>query len=109
MAVSKIKKENIKKAKRKYLKVRKGFVKKMKELNETLVCEFCGIHCQEQHYFKDDYLTVDHIIPIAKDFTKSCDYNNFAIACQKCNQLKGNKLTSLTRNKNNYPNQSLNL
>lgn len=93
------------KAKRRYLKARKGFLFKMRKINESFHCEYCGVKCQEHSFRRGDFLTVDHIIPIAKDALKSCDFNNFAISCVNCNQAKGKEIYNyVERNKNNYPN-----
>jgi 5-methylcytosine-specific restriction endonuclease McrA len=93
--------------KRRYLRKRKTFLKKMRALNKVLKCEFCGSECHENYYKSPKYLTVDHLIPLSKDFDLAVNFNNFVIACKCCNEQKGDNQEIIIKEKvmNIYPDE----
>lgn len=77
---------------KKWLAYRDKFVLQVKKLNGELHCEYCGkeglkITQNNKHPL---CVTVDHIIPLAKNGDIK-DITNFAIACTKCNNKKADK------------------
>jgi len=51
---------------------------------DRYTCQYCN------NIFPQDLLTLDHVTPRSKGGPKTWD--NIVTSCQKCNQLKGNKL-----------------
>jgi hypothetical protein len=49
----------------------------------------CCEYCKSQEFFATQNLSVEHIIPIAKNGTSTSD--NLALACQGCNNYKHTK------------------
>lgn len=92
------------KIKQKYLRKRKQFLKKMREINEDFTCEYCGDTCHEGYYKDRLFLTVDHIVPLSKDYEKATKFSNFAISCKGCNETKSDNEEIIPQRKlNNYP------
>ncbi len=64
-------------------KQHKAYAKKMLKEEWNHECAYCGVKERNKE------MTIDHIIPIAKQGTD--EYSNLVPACRSCNLSKGNR------------------
>ena len=69
---------------------RRSFIERMLAENGNLNCHYCNIECRPgyRNIYKDS-ATVDHKIPKCKGGTNARE--NLVLACNECNNLKGNR------------------
>lgn len=83
----------------------RDYLSKEKELKGDLVCSYCGkphleIEYEGMKISPDKKATIDHIIPVSKGGER-LDPKNIRVACEKCNNEKGDKsLEQFLKNKN---------
>lgn len=73
----------------KWLKFRKIFLVRHKELHNSFICEYCGRPDLHEATIKSDdcQVTLDHIIPLSKG-GQMFDISNLVISCTLCNKIK---------------------
>ncbi len=76
---------------------RRKFLRKKIKSEEGLNCYYCGMtdlitkgH-EDPEIPKNRKATIDHIVPLSLG-GEYLDQNNWHVACQECNEKKGNKL-----------------
>ena len=83
-----------------------NFLKKIKESNDTLHCEYCGKQnlkiyewCEKTNLH--DVATVDHFLPKSRYEELKTNETNLLVACYNCNSRKKNDIWDVSSVK--YP------
>jgi 5-methylcytosine-specific restriction endonuclease McrA len=76
-----------------WINFRNKWMRKYQREHTTIKCVYCGKeHLDPWAKEEENKATIDHLIPKSKG-GKVLDEENFVIACFKCNQDKGNKVS----------------
>lgn len=72
----------------KWLKFRKIFLIRHKEIHNSFICEYCGRpDLRDSERRSDSQVTLDHITPLSKG-GQMFDLSNIVICCNICNRIK---------------------
>jgi len=80
---------------KKYFNIRQNrlkveFNKRNILIRDLMTCQYCGKKFLENPFEKNNYLTIDHIVPKSKG--GKSEWTNVVVSCKMCNNLKSNKI-----------------